>query len=150
MLKKKEIWRPGCPLCGAETWFDWSTGMTFCLVCGCAEGADGTHFQVQVELIELRKFCVESNGGRGIWKVIDEQRELFQLLQSCTPEVLRSSPRIEGQLARTDMFLVNLTRLLGLPDKPVGFGGRFPRPWPGSHTLKYLTPLAKNLGGLHE
>lgn len=39
-------------------------------------------------LLELRKFCVDSNEGRGIWKVIDEQRELLECLQTYAPEVL--------------------------------------------------------------
>ncbi len=90
-------------------------------------------------LLELRKFCVDSNEGRGIWKVIDEQRELLECLQTYAPEVLQRCPWLEGWLARTDMFLVNLVRLLGLPDTPAGMG-RFPRPWPGSYVLKYAMP----------
>lgn len=80
-------------------------------------------------LLAVRKFCVESNEGRGIWKVIDEQRELLECLQKHSPETLLRCPWIEGWLARTDMFLVDLARLLGLPDTPPGTV-RFPRPWP--------------------
>ena len=91
------------------------------------------------ELLEIRKFCVDSNELRGIWKVIDEQRELLEYLQTHSSETLQRCPWIEGWLARTDMFLVNLIRLLDLPDTPSGMG-RFPRPWPGSYALKYQTP----------
>lgn len=90
-------------------------------------------------LLSVREFCVESNEGRGIWKVIDEQRELLECLQEHSPETLRRCPWIEGWLARTDMFLVNLARLLSLPDTPPGMV-RFPRPWPGSHGLEYRAP----------
>ena len=91
------------------------------------------------ELLEIRKFCVDSNELRGIWKVIDEQRELLECLQTHSPETLQCCPWIEDWLARTDMFLVNLVRLLDLPDTPPGMG-RFPRPWPGSYDLEYQTP----------
>ena len=87
----------------------------------------------------VRVFCVESNEGRGIWKVIDEQREFLECLQEHSPETLRRCPWIEGWLARTDMFLVDLVRLLGLPDTPPGVV-RFPRPWPGSYGLEYQAP----------
>lgn len=90
-------------------------------------------------LLAVREFCVESNEGRGIWKVIDEQRELLECLQKHLPETLRRCPWIEGWLARTDMFLVNLARLLDLPDTPPGMV-RFPRPWPGSDGLEYRSP----------
>ena len=90
-------------------------------------------------LLSVREFCVESNEGRGIWKVIDEQRELLECLQEHSPETLRRCPWIEGWLARTDMFLVNLARLLSLPDTPPGMV-RFPRPWPGSYGLEYRAP----------
>lgn len=90
-------------------------------------------------LLAVREFCVESNEGRGIWKVIDEQRELLECLQKHSPETLRRCPWIEGWLARTDMFPVNLARLLDLPDTPPGVV-RFPRPWPGSDGLEYRAP----------
>ena len=101
------------------------------------------------EWSELRRFCIESNQARGIWKVIDEQRQLFECLQEYAPEVLQRCPWIEGWLARTDMFLVNLIRLLDLPDTPPGIG-RFPRPWPGSYELEYLPAWNKKSGEAHE
>lgn len=99
-------------------------------------GENGTR---DAGLLAVREFCVESNEGRGIWKVIDEQRELLECLQKHSPETLRRCPWIEGWLARTDMFLVNLARLLSLPDTPPGVV-RFPRPWPGSYGLEYQAP----------
>lgn len=85
------------------------------------------------QLVRIRDFCVTSNQARGIWKVIDEQRELLELLMRQEPDVLLRHPWIEGWLARTDMFLLSLVRLLGLPDSPQGVDGHFPRNWPGSY-----------------
>ena len=87
----------------------------------------------------IKKYCTESNEYRGIWKIIDEQRELLECLQELSPDVLKHCPWIEGWLARTDMFLVSLLRLLDLPDMPCK-AVNFPRPWPGSYPLEYYTP----------
>lgn len=121
----------------AETWFDWLANVRFCTTCGCAESKSGARFTVSVEFVALRRLCVDSNQGRGVWKVIDEQRALLQHLQSAAPQVLSQCPWIEGWLARTDMFLVNMARLLGLPDR-MPHAGMLPRPWPGNYELDYL------------
>ena len=87
----------------------------------------------------IKKYCTESNEYRGIWKIIDEQRELLECLQQLSPDVLKRCPWIEGWLGRTDMFLVSLLRLLDLPDMP-SKAVNFPRSWPGSYSLKYYIP----------
>ena len=118
------------------SWRDWSTDTRYCRACGCAQKKDGTRFQTSPELVELRVYCVDSQQHRGIWKVIDEQRELLELLKEHAPELLERYGCIENWLARTDMFLVNLAKRLGLPDTPSDWTN-FPRKWPGSYTLSY-------------
>ncbi len=67
----------------------------------------------------------------GIWKQIDENRELLECFQKHAPEFLERCPWVEGWLAVQDAFLCGLQKLLGLPDMPEG-SCRFPRPWPGA------------------
>lgn len=84
-------------------------------------------------LARVKNYCRNTNSGRGIWKRIDENRELLLFLQMRAPEILARFPWIEGWLAGQDVFLVDLLKLLGLSDKPVpAVGVDFPRPWPGS------------------
>lgn len=72
---------------------------------------------------------------RGIYKRIDEQRELLMTLQKHAPDLLRQEPWIIGWIASQDAFLCQLANTLG--DTPKGFYGLgyFPRPWPGPPDL---------------
>lgn len=82
-------------------------------------------------LERIRILCTETDGGRGIWKRIDENRQLLELLQAKAPELLERCPFIEGWLGNTDVFFINLQRLMGLEDAPEWGGGIFPREWRG-------------------
>ena len=84
----------------------------------------------------VRTLCMEAGGRRGIWKRIDENRELLAFLQGNAPSLLARYPFMEGWLGNQDIFLVNLLRLLELPDALPSFGAGFPRPWPGNPALE--------------
>jgi len=73
--------------------------------------------------------------GGGIYKRIDENRELLELLQKEAPELLEKQPWIMGWLESQDDFLCKLESAVPLADvqfrKQVGVRGcSFPRPWP--------------------
>lgn len=95
------------------------------------------HDHKQAEaFIRVRNLCAATGGRRGIWKRIDENRELLAFLQGNAPGLLARYPFMEGWLGKQDIFLVNLLRLLELPDALPSFGAGFPRPWPGNPALE--------------
>ena len=67
----------------------------------------------------------------GIYKRIDEHRELLMLLQKHVPELLRQEPWIITWMARQDSFLCRLANTLSQTSKGFYGLGYFPRPWPG-------------------
>lgn len=83
-------------------------------------------------LSQIRHLC--RTGERGVFKRIDQNRELLELLQKENPDLLRRCPWVESWIASQDSFLVDLARLIyagegaaadALAWSPV------PRPWPG-------------------
>lgn len=78
-----------------------------------------------------KKHCLESEAGRGIWKRIDENRELLMCIQEHAPDLLERCPWIDGWIAGTDIFLNDLAAAfeLEVPEWLVML--RTPRPWPG-------------------
>lgn len=72
----------------------------------------------------------------GVFKRIDENRELLELLHEKAPALLASHPWVEGWLKSQDEFLselatqVPLTELQFSPTPPGQPGHAFPRPWP--------------------
>lgn len=89
------------------------------------------------QLKKIEFFLRHSRSERGIWKTIDENRELLQCLQTNAPEALEKCPWIEGWIAGTDIFLVDLMILFGLEREQPG-GPCFPRPWPGKFPVADL------------
>lgn len=77
--------------------------------------------------------CTEYDCGRGIWKRIDENRELLMFLQQAAPDLLKRFGFIEIWLGNQDIFLVNLMRLLELPE--CLDAQNFPRKWPGTDAI---------------
>lgn len=73
--------------------------------------------------------------GRGVFKRIDENRELLELLQSECPELLERCFWIAGWLADQDRFLAELVEASQLVnshrDRNLSAVLSFPRPWPG-------------------
>lgn len=89
-----------------------------------------------VLLARVRTLCTETDGKRGIWKRVDENRELLEFLQEHAPALLERFPFIEIWIGNQDIFLMNLLRLLELPETPLRFGTRFPRRWPGDPCIE--------------
>lgn len=81
---------------------------------------------------QLKQLC--RTGERGVFKRIDENRELLELLQSESPDLLRRCPWVEGWIESQDRFLVDLARLVHAGDQP-DLEGRRCRPWPGREGL---------------
>lgn len=85
----------------------------------------------------FRVIYICSSSNRGLFKRIDENRELLELLQKEGSDVLHRFPWIEGWIAGLDCFLLDLVGVLQL--KPRGYGDAFPRAWPGKepHVSSY-------------
>jgi hypothetical protein len=78
-----------------------------------------------------------SRGEGGIYKRIDENRELLELLINKAPQVLVDHPQVKAWLASQDRFLLGLLEAVGeVPDaayKKRNVGHLpFPREWPGN------------------
>lgn len=81
----------------------------------------------------LKKILGRHHGG--IYKRIDENRELLELLQREAPELLAKQPWVVSWLESQDGFLRDLESAVPLTDvqfpKQASTSGRsFPRPWP--------------------
>lgn len=77
------------------------------------------------KLARVEQVCQYS--CRGIFKRIDENRELFEFLQQKAPDVLERFIWIEGWLAGQDIFLVDLANALEWSS----LFSRHPRAWTG-------------------
>lgn len=79
--------------------------------------------------------------GGGVYKRIDENRELLELLQTEAPQLLASYPWIESWFDSNDDFFFEIERHVDPRStkarfRPCMSGSRpFPRPWPGSANL---------------
>lgn len=82
-------------------------------------------------LARVVRLCTESDGSRGIWKRIDENRELLECLQEHAPEFLERCRWVDGWIAGTDIFLNNLASALELSTPEWLVLLHSPRPWPG-------------------
>lgn len=102
----------------------------------------------------VRSFCEKFDCGRGIWKQIDENRQLLQFLFDEFPEVKERAFFIESWVGDTDYFLNCLAELLDLKEpSPTQF---FPRPWPGKgcdprvEACSRAASIKKTFVGKHE
>ncbi len=91
----------------------------------------------RLKLQVLEGFLRYSRESRGIFKTVDENRELLLCLQERAPDLLEKCPWIDSWIAETDIFLVNLMILFGLDQEQPG-GPCFPRPWPGKFSVEDL------------
>lgn len=89
----------------------------------------------------------EIDKSRGIFKRIDENRELLECLQEHAPEVLERLCWLEDFIAINDKFFVDIANALEL--KPLGMGSRFPRPWSGNSSMGDCYINFENVGGDH-
>lgn len=74
--------------------------------------------------------------GGGVYKRIDENRELLELLQRQAPDFLASHSWVEGWLAANDQFFLALASTVPVADgqflgEALTRPDKFPRPWPG-------------------
>ena len=67
--------------------------------------------------------------GRGVFKRIDENRELVELLLEECPGFLEQHPWVLGWLRSQDDFLTELAKAAKVPE-PLQRDFDFPRPWP--------------------
>lgn len=80
------------------------------------------------ELEDIKNVITYS--ARGVYKRIDENRELLELLQNESPAFLKDHFWIEGWLGCQDIFLIDLAQFVPTNDPSIK-EGRYPRPWPG-------------------
>lgn len=94
-----------------------------------AEAKNARLREAAYKLAGVELLCKGFNRGRGIWKQVDENRELLQFLFSEFPEIKERAFFIENWVEATDLFLNCLIELLELKQPhPSAF---FPRRWPG-------------------
>ena len=78
----------------------------------------------------LQRILGQHHGG--VYKRIDENRELLELLQRDAPALLAAQPWVIGWLKSQDLFLQELAATIDLPAikirSPSGY--QFPRHWP--------------------
>ena len=72
---------------------------------------------------------------RGVFKRIDENRELLELLQQQAPGFLDRHPWVEGWLEGQDEFLSRLATAVGTENRTAVHGSVYPRRWPGSRSI---------------
>lgn len=77
----------------------------------------------------IRILC-QGTDGVSIWRRLDENRRLLNLLHNYAPLMVEACPYIEGYIVNADIFLMNLVTLQGLPEYQVWNGEQFPRPFP--------------------
>lgn len=75
----------------------------------------------------------------GIYKRIDENRELLELLQREVPELLAKQPWVESWLEAQDGFLRDLESAVPLTNVQFPKQASFPRPWPAAKKANVVT-----------
>ncbi len=84
----------------------------------------------KVQLFDVTyHYLVNCDGGRGIYKRIDETRELLDFLKENTPDLFKRAPFIETWIAQQDAFLNMLVAIVQPTMDPGFVVCRFPRPW---------------------
>ena len=83
-------------------------------------------------LVDLKLIMGWHNGG--IYKRLDENRELLELLAQDAPEFLQSHPWVVNWLKSNDEFLADLEKTIPLDDArfmpKIQLAQKFPRAWP--------------------
>lgn len=93
-----------------------------------SRGRDGRKVSDR-ERAAIVRLCQESDSRRGIWKRIDENRELMELLATET-QFMKKFPYAAVWIAKTDAFLSALAEIVRPVNLFEGSGRQFPRPWP--------------------
>lgn len=71
-----------------------------------------------------------NHSSRGIFKIIDQNRQLMGLLQKDAPELLERCPWIRAWIKDCDFFLVTLADATEAENSFKDADYVFPRPWP--------------------
>lgn len=88
-----------------------------------------------LQRLKQQKQLLNVIGSRqaGIFKRLDENRELLELLIQETPELLRTHPWVVGWLASQDDFLQELAIVSGITQQ------KRIRPWPSAEVYENIT-----------
>ena len=78
---------------------------------------------------------------RGIFKRIDENRELLEFLSRNAPQLLDENPWVVGWLSSQDSFLSKLAETADVENKLRGYGANYPRPWPSGFRCHEARPI---------
>lgn len=78
--------------------------------------------------MSIEYLCIMHDGGRGIWKQVDENRELLMKLLEKNDDSWIST--YETWIHDTDFFMLCLMEILGFK-KLNDYGRIYPRQWPG-------------------
>lgn len=91
---------------------------------------DGRKVSDRERATAIVRLCQESDSRCGIWKRIDENRELMELLATEAPNFMKKFPYAAVWIAKTDAFLGALAEIVRPVNLFEGSGRQFPRPWP--------------------
>lgn len=83
--------------------------------------------KIKKQFANIQEIIRCRNGG--VQKRIDENRELFELIQEKAPNFLREHPWVEGWIHAQDEFLVDIEKASGVDFTIYTRGTMFPRPW---------------------
>jgi hypothetical protein len=75
-------------------------------------------------------YSVCKSKERGVFKRIDENRELLEFLHRESPDLMKRCPWVEGWLEGQDRFLVELVNAVGIENSMAKTSSNFPRQWP--------------------
>ncbi|EKZ5999847.1 hypothetical protein REZ03_005353 [Klebsiella pneumoniae] len=89
------------------------------------------HQSAEKEKLEALENVISKN-NRGIFKRIDENRELLELLYEKTPELMDECSWIRGWIESQDEFLSKLAEISGVENRTYNLtaGKPYPRPFP--------------------
>ena len=88
--------------------------------------------RIRLKMAKVEAICARL--GRGVFKRIDENRELLELLQREMPDFVERHPWIEGWIKSQDEFLVELAKATESEKMLAGQTSAFPRAWPGKRS----------------
>ena len=91
---------------------------------------DGRKVSDRERATAIVRLCQESDVQRGIWKRIDENRELMELLTTEAPKFMKKFPYVVGWLVKMDVFLGALAEIVRPVNPFEGSECQFLRPWP--------------------
>lgn len=80
------------------------------------------------KLQNIEKACETVSGG--IYKRVDENREIIQTLYKHAPEFVKNNEHVIGWLSAQDEFLTEISKNVAVKEPKFKPTNRFPRPYP--------------------